>query len=113
MFLAPLRSGLAELSRFVSEQHPGTSSFASLDTAAQDAILTQCEKSDPSKATNDAERARLSSRGGLFAVSMRLTTMGAFSDPMYGGNRGKQGWKLLGFDDRHSWVPPFGALDRG
>jgi gluconate 2-dehydrogenase gamma chain len=113
MFLAPLRGGLAELSRFVSEQHPGTSSFASLDTPAQDAILTQCEKSDPSKATNDAERARLAARGGLLFVSIRLTTMGAFSDPMYGGNRGKQGWKLLGFDDRHSWVPPFGALDRG
>lgn len=111
--LAPLRTGLAELRRVVAERHPGTSSFAALGAAAQDAMLTDFEKSDPSKAATDAERERLGARAALFGTALQLTIGGAFSDPKYGGNRGKQGWRLLGFTDRHSWVPPFGAADRG
>lgn len=110
--LVPLRSGLAELSRMVSERHAGKTSFASLAPEQQDAILSECEASDPANGTNDAGKAQLAARSGLFNVALRLTSMGAFADPMYGGNRGKAGWRLMGFDDRHSWAPPFGALDR-
>ena len=33
----------------------------------------------------------------FFGILWRNTEEGFFSDPMYGGNRGKVGWKLLGF----------------
>jgi hypothetical protein len=32
--------------------------------------------------------------------------------PKYGGNHDKAGWKLLGFEDRHVWQPPFGYYDK-
>jgi hypothetical protein len=35
-----------------------------------------------------------------------------FASPSYGGNRNLVGWKLLGFDDRFAWQPPFGYYDR-
>jgi hypothetical protein len=35
-----------------------------------------------------------------------------FANPEYGGNRDKIGWKMIGFDDRFSWGPPFGWYDR-
>ena len=34
-----------------------------------------------------------------------------FADPSWGGNREQAGWKLLGFDPRGIWQPPFGAYD--
>ena len=40
------------------------------------------------------------------------TIAGMFSNPEYGGNRDKIGWKLLGFEDRFSWAAPFGWYDR-
>ena len=33
----------------------------------------------------------------FFDLLWRNTEEGYFADPMYGGNRGKVGWKLLGF----------------
>jgi hypothetical protein len=32
--------------------------------------------------------------------------------PEYGGNREGLGWKLIGFEDRHIFEPPFGYYDR-
>ena len=40
-----------------------------------------------------------------------LTVAGMFAMPSYGGNRDKLGWALLGFEDQHSWQPPFGYYD--
>src|SRR5258706_524403 len=34
-----------------------------------------------------------------------------FSNPSWGGNRDKAGWRILGFEDRFSWQPPFGWYD--
>jgi hypothetical protein len=39
--------------------------------------------------------------------------MGMFSNPSYGGNHQKSGWKMIGFEDRFAWSPPFGYYDRG
>jgi hypothetical protein len=35
-----------------------------------------------------------------------------FTLPTYGGNRDGVGWKLIGFEDRHTFQPPFGYYDR-
>jgi gluconate 2-dehydrogenase gamma chain len=40
-----------------------------------------------------------------------MTIAGMFALPVYGGNRDHAGWKLLGFEHRHAWVPPFGHYD--
>ena len=48
-----------------------------------------------------------------FFERMRLLTLlGMFSSPVYGGNVNGAGWKLLGFEDRHVFEPPFGWYDR-
>jgi gluconate 2-dehydrogenase gamma chain len=39
------------------------------------------------------------------------TIMGFFGNPSYGGNRDQAGWKLIAFDDRHHFEPPFGYYD--
>jgi gluconate 2-dehydrogenase gamma chain len=48
----------------------------------------------------------------FFATVRRLTLVGLIASPKYGGNFEKVGWKLLGFEDRHVWKPPFGYYDR-
>ena len=39
------------------------------------------------------------------------TIMGFFGNPSYGGNREQAGWKLIGFEDKHQFEPPFGYYD--
>lgn len=80
----------------VAAKTPGSRSFAALSDADQIAFLTTLEKADP--ATFDFFR------GG--------TMLGMFVDPIHGGNFNKVGWKMIGFDDRYSWTPPFGYYDR-
>lgn len=51
---------------------------------------------------------------GQFFSTMRLLTLaGMFALPGHGGNREKAGWRLIGFEDRHAWQPPFGHYDAG
>lgn len=47
----------------------------------------------------------------FFQTVRFMTIAGMFAMPAYGGNRDHAGWKLLGFDHRHFWVPPFGHYD--
>lgn len=48
---------------------------------------------------------------GFFGLVRYLTIAGMFALPSYGGNREYIGWKLIGFEHRHAWVPPFGHYD--
>ena len=41
-----------------------------------------------------------------------LTVLGTLSSAQYGGNYQGQGWKLMGFEDQHIFMPPFGYYDR-
>ena len=82
---------------------------------------------DPGKADIDPEAgtfARLTSEDQLammrnlessgspfFEAALVATMCGMFADPAYGGNTGKVGWQLIGFEDRFVWQPPFGAYD--
>jgi gluconate 2-dehydrogenase gamma chain len=76
------------------ERHPGAASFASLASEQQ------------------LEYLRAIDRTPFFATTHLLTLLGMFSLPAYGGNRGGVGWRLIGFEDRHSFRPPFGDYDR-
>ena len=77
------RTGLAQLG-----------SFASLDEAAQIAKLKSIETTP------------------FFLMVRMHTIMGFLADPKYGGNRGRVGWKLVGFAGAHAYEPPFGYYDR-
>ena len=45
-----------------------------------------------------------------FGIALGVLT-GVFAVSEYGGNAGKVGWKLIGFEDRYAWQPPFGYYD--
>ena len=90
---AGLKAGLADLNEKARAVDPTASGFASLSDEAQLALLAREES------------------GEFFQGVRFLTVCGMFALPGYGGNRGEVGWKLLGFDHRHVWSPPFGYYD--
>jgi len=89
------RAQLAEFQAAFREQHPSTASFALLTSEQQINYL------------------RTVDRTPFFDTTRLLTLLGMFSRPAYGGNRNGVGWKLIGFEDRHFFRPPFGYYDRG
>ena len=66
--------------------------FAQLAPARQDAVLAGLEggKIDLKLAQGLSSRA-------FFELLLQNTMEGFFADPLYGGNRGMAGWKLVGF----------------
>ena len=88
-------AGLRDLNRELNARWPGAGPFANLPPERQIALLQAVE-------------------GTPFFQSMRFATVAAtFADPSWGGNRDKVGWRILGFDDRFAWQPPFGDYDAG
>lgn len=57
-------------------------------------------------------RAREIERSDFFQLVRRHAVLGFFSDPRHGGNRNGAAAKLLGFEHRRSYSPPFGYYDR-
>jgi gluconate 2-dehydrogenase gamma chain len=90
--LSILRAGLRELQASAVNAY-GSGIFHQLDTTQQDALLISIEESE------------------FFGTLRYLTIAGMFALPGYGGNRDTVGWKLIGFEDRHVWSPPFGFYD--
>lgn len=87
------RGGLAILRARTNEMFPGSPRFSKLESEQQIQLLTAIEKTD-------------------FFETVRVhTIMGFFADPSYGGNRDQIGWKLIGFESRPSFKPPFGYYD--
>jgi gluconate 2-dehydrogenase gamma chain len=90
------RNDFKLLAEAVAARTPGNRSFAALGDADQVALLMAFEKSNPVS----------------FGHFRGSTMQGMFSDPIHGGNFNKIGWTLNGYEDRYSWVPPFGYYDR-
>lgn len=88
------RARLGEFQSFCRNRTPDMTSFAALSSEQQIELLQAVEHTP------------------FFATMKLLTVLGMFSMPSYGGNRQSAGWKLLGFEDRHVFVPPFGYYDR-
>jgi gluconate 2-dehydrogenase gamma chain len=91
---ADYRAQLAEFQATFHGRHPGAASFAALPSEQQIAYLATVERTP------------------FFDTTRLLTLLGMFSMPAYGGNRNGAGWKMLGFEDRHAFHPPFGYYDR-
>ena len=87
------RDGLPMLQTRTAEKFPGAMRFSSLNEAQQIQLLTAIEQTE-------------------FFEAVRVhTIMGFLADPSYGGNRDQAGWKLIGFEQRPSFKPPFGYYD--
>ncbi|HEY7055539.1 MAG TPA: gluconate 2-dehydrogenase subunit 3 family protein [Vicinamibacterales bacterium] len=88
------RAQLAAFQAGYRERHPSAASFASLTSDEQIEYLTLIDQTP------------------FFTTTHLFTLLGMFSQPAYGGNRDGVGWKLIGFEDRHAFYPPFGHYDR-
>ena len=75
------------------ELFPNSQSIAALQPAEQIRLLQAIETTE------------------FFDLLRTHTMLGFFADPSYGGNRGLAGWKLIGFEDRFHFEPPFGYYD--
>ena len=98
-FAAPQRqlfqNGLAAVAQRVSALS-AAGSFAALDGTSQIAVMQALEIAQPE----------------FFEAARVATITAMFANPEYGGNQDKVGWRLIGFDDRFIWQPPFGYYDR-
>jgi gluconate 2-dehydrogenase gamma chain len=69
--------------------------FLRLSGGEQDAFLTELEKDrrNPGKVPGSV----------FFATLLHNTVEGYFADPIYGGNRGYAGWRMVGFPGAHAF----------
>jgi gluconate 2-dehydrogenase gamma chain len=81
------RAAIAETDRLCASRHGKR--FSELEPAQQDLVLNGLEEGTLAL---EAAPARL-----FFGLLWQNTREGFFADPVYGGNRGKVGWKLVGF----------------
>ena len=77
----------------VAERFPGIQRFAQL-TPSQQLEFVQANEQNP-----------------FFQQMIFVTLAGTFAHPQNGGNAGGAGWRILGFEDRYVWQPPFGWYD--
>ena len=84
-----------ELRARAAKAQKGAKSFAALSSTEQIAVLTALEKEKPE----------------IFGPLRFGTVAGMLSNPEYGGNYNKTGWKMIGFVDQFSWSAPFGWYD--
>lgn len=81
------RAAIRDTNAYCTQQHG--KNFEFLTPAQQDEVLHGLEDG---KIELPSVSAKL-----FFELLMRNTEEGFFADPMYGGNRDKVGWKLIGF----------------
>lgn len=85
--------GLKELAKQTAQRFRGTAKFSALSSAQQIHLLTAIEDTP------------------FFNLVRTHTVTGFFSSPVHGGNYGKAGWDLIGYDDALDHSPPFGYYD--
>ncbi|MEO3989160.1 gluconate 2-dehydrogenase subunit 3 family protein [Pseudocitrobacter cyperus] len=90
--------GIVEANEWCRQQYGKP--FAELDTAKQDAVLSQFESGSASFKQLPASL--------FFSYLLQNTREGFFSDPIHGGNKGMVGWTLINFPgaraDFMDWV---------
>jgi gluconate 2-dehydrogenase gamma chain len=89
----PLLSGLASFNTLVAQAHSEATHFSQLTPAQQLEFL------------------RGHDHHQFFQQVRTVVLVAVFSNPSWGGNKDKAGWRILGFEDRYSWQPPFGWYD--
>jgi gluconate 2-dehydrogenase gamma chain len=89
------RTGMAEVQQKRREMFPASASIAALPNEQQIQLIHAIETTS------------------FFELLRTHTMYGLLGNPSYGGNRDHIGWKLIGFDDRMAFQPPFGYYDGG
>jgi gluconate 2-dehydrogenase gamma chain len=82
-----IRAGILDMAAYVQATHQ--TSFDSLSPADRVQVLTDLEHGKIQLATVP--------HGAFFQTLFQLVMDGFFCDPIYGGNRGKASWKMLGY----------------
>ena len=86
-------SGLAAIQAQRKELFPQSQTIVGLTSDQRIALLHAIEKTE------------------FFELLRMHTLMGFLGAPSYGGNRDQVGWKLIGFEDKMAFEPPFGYYD--
>jgi gluconate 2-dehydrogenase gamma chain len=86
--------GLKALQAKTRELFPAAAKFSALMPAQQIHVLTAIEKTE------------------FFTLVRQHTLVGFLADPIHGGNRDQIGWKLIGFEGKFDYKPPYGYYDR-
>jgi len=87
------RQGMQDMQAKREALFPGSQSIAALTAQQQVELLQATERTD-------------------FFQLLRFHTLAGFlGNPSYGGNRDGVGWKLIGFDHKMAYQPPFGYYD--
>lgn len=89
----PFRDGLKALREQAAKSVPGTKSFAALSPAQQIELMKSMEKTP------------------AFSILRAGTMLAFYGDPELRGNKNEVGWKLIDFDSKFLWQPPFGYYD--
>jgi len=82
------RDAVAEIDRYAADAHGAA--FATLAVEKQDEVLKALESGGAKL------RGAVESKA-FFTLLLQNAQEGFFADPLYGGNRGMAGWKLIGF----------------
>lgn len=82
-----IRNGILDVNAYVREKHKTT--FDGLSGTLRTAVLTQLERQEIQLPTVPTAY--------FFNLLLELTMQGYFADPLYGGNKGKASWKMIGF----------------
>jgi gluconate 2-dehydrogenase gamma chain len=86
-------NALKALNEQAKKTAPQAASFAALNSSQQVEAMKAIEKTDG------------------FGTLKYYTLVGFFGDPADGGNKDEIGWKLIGFEDKYYYAPPFGYYD--
>ena len=87
------RTGLRDLRTRMTAMSPSVRNFSGLPKDLQIKLLSEVEHSS------------------FFSMVRTHTVMGFFGNESYGGNRHQIGWKLIGFENKFAFRPPFGSYD--
>lgn len=90
---ATYTQGLKDLENKTKSLFPQAEKFSGLSQAQQVQLLEAIEQSE------------------FFELLRVHTIMGFLARPDYGGNQGEVGWKLIGFENKGVYSPPFGYYD--
>lgn len=82
-----IRAGIADVEAYAREKYG--SGFEGLSTANRAAVMTDLD--------GKAVELPTVPTATFFALLLQLTIEGYFADPMYGGNKDKAAWKMIGF----------------
>jgi len=91
------RTGMADVQQKRTAMFPDSASIAALTSEQQIQLIHAIETDSKTR--------------DFFELLRTHTLYGFLGNPSYGGNRDRAGWKLIGFEDRMTYQPPFGYYD--